>query len=238
METITESEGAAGALIAASRILTRAGLIEGFGHVSIRMGRDKCLITPQKPPILATPDECCVLRLDGTKLGGTGDPPAEVALHLAIFEKRPEVQAISRTHPSAVLAYSSLGRPLPVVHGFGAFVGVLPVHADHLLTTTMAQAHQVVGDLGEHGVILRGNGLVTTGSTVAQAVVRSFWAAETARLVLDACAAGSPVTYTEQQIIERDDPTYSNADRTGGWEQPHSPFERAWQYYNWRYGDD
>lgn len=224
-------------LITASRILTRAGLIEGFGHVSVRLDHDTCLITPQKPPILATPAECCVLRLDGTKLGGTGDPPAEAALHLAIFEQRPDVKAISRTHPPAVLAYSALGKSLPVVHGFGAFAGVLPLHADHLLTTTKEQAHRVAADLGAHGVILRGNGLVTTGSTVPHAVVRSFWAAEAARIVLDAAAAGPVAPYTEREIVERDDPTYSQADRTGGWAQPHSPFDRAWQYYNWRYGD-
>lgn len=230
-------QSAARDLLTAGGILTRAGLIEGFGHLSARLDDETCLITPQKPPILATAAECCVLRLDGTKLDGAGDPPAEVALHLAIYAARPEVRAISRTHPPAVLAYSTLGKTLPVVHGLGAFVGVLPLHPDHLLTATIKQARRVVADLGEHGVVLRGNGLVTTGSTLVEAVVRSFWAADAARFALDASAVASPVTYTADEVRERDDPSYTRADHTGGWERSHSPFDRAWQYYRWRYGD-
>ncbi|MEO3826409.1 class II aldolase/adducin family protein [Actinomadura sp. B10D3] len=226
---------AAAELVAAGRVLTHAGLIEGFGHLSVRLDDDTCLITPQKPPVLATADECCVLRLDGTKLDGTGDPPAEAVLHLAAYAARREVRAISRTHPPSILAFSTLGRTLPVLHGLGAFVGDLPLHTDHLLTTTTAQAERVVTDLGAHGVILRGNGLVTLGSTLAEAVVRSFWAAEAARFYLDAAAAALPTAYTPEQVQERDDPAYRRADRTGGWKQPHSPFDRAWDYYRWRY---
>lgn len=227
---------AAAELVTAGRVVTGGGLVEGFGHVSVRLDRERFLITPQQPPGLTAPDDCCVIGPDGAKLAGAGDPPAEVALHRAIYEARPGVGAVSRTHPPTVLAFSALLRPLPVVHGLGAFVGELPVHPDHLLTVTIEQARRVVADLGRHGVILRGNGLVTTGSTVPHAVVRSFWASDAARFFLDASAVASPHTYTAAQVAQRDDPTYADAEGAQRWVQPHSPFDRAWQYYTWRYG--
>lgn len=119
------------------------GLVEGFGHVSARLDEDTCVVTPQKAPALSTAEECCVVRLDGSKIAGDGDPPAEVVLHLAIYAARPEVRAISRTHPPSILAFGALGTALPVVHQLGAFVGVLPLHPDHLLTTTVGQAKEV-----------------------------------------------------------------------------------------------
>lgn len=227
----------AAGLARAGRLATRAGLVEGFGHLSVRLPSGTILVTPQKALALGRPEECCELAVDGSRVGGEGDPPAEVALHLAIYAARPEIAAVARTHPPSILAFSSLGRTLPVVHGLGAFVGILPVHDDHLLCTTAEQGRDVAAGMGSGGVILRGNGLVTVGSTLPEAMVRAFWAQEAAHFYLWAASAGEPRAYTAEQVEARDDPSYRHADRTGGWHRPHSPFQRAWEYYQWRYGD-
>ena len=106
-----------------ARALARLGFVHAFGHVSAR-AEGRVLLTPTAPPLggLAAGD---VLELDreGWVLRGVeGNRPLEAALHLAVYEARPEVGAICRVQAPAIAAHATLGAGPPLLHGFGGMV--------------------------------------------------------------------------------------------------------------------
>src|SRR6478672_10969311 len=111
-------------VLTACRVLTHFRIAEGFGHVSVRVtGSDRILFTPRRALGLVTESELVELTLDGTQVAGDGRPAVEIAMHLAIYRRRPDINAIARGHPRYVAAYACSAEPLNVAHGFGANLG-------------------------------------------------------------------------------------------------------------------
>jgi len=210
-------------VLTACRVLTHFRIVEGFGHVSARIpGTDRILFTPRRALGLVTEHELIELDLDGRKHAGAGAPALEVAMHLAVFRRRPDVAAIARGHPRHVAAYACAAEPLKVAHGFGANLGaVVPVFAQPFLAVDHAMGEGVAAALGDGAaVILQGNGMLAVGRSVAHACVQALFLEETAELQLKALAAGlAPRFYTPEGARRR----HEN-------DAVHEPI-RAWEYY-------
>src|SRR5262245_18550479 len=100
-------------VLTACRVLTYFRLAEGFRHVSARVpGADRILITPRRALALGTVPELVELDPDGRQLAGEGKPPLEVAMHLAVYRRRPDIKAMARGHPRHVAAFACSGEPL------------------------------------------------------------------------------------------------------------------------------
>jgi HCOMODA/2-hydroxy-3-carboxy-muconic semialdehyde decarboxylase len=181
-------------LAQAGRALGSAGLVTAFGHVSVRIAPERLLITPPRP--LATLDETGSgfreLPLAAGEL--PPDTPREAWMHVAIAKARPEVGAVCRAQPPSTSAVSAVGIPLVPLHGQGALLGPeVPVFPDSRLVRDSARAARLADTLGPAAAcVLRGNGAITVGATVAEAVARMWILEESARLALAAAAAGTP----------------------------------------------
>jgi ribulose-5-phosphate 4-epimerase/fuculose-1-phosphate aldolase len=209
-------------VLAGCRVLTYFRMVEGFGHVSARAGADRILITPRRALGLVTEAELVELDLSGKQVAGEGRPPLEWSMHLAVYRRRPEINAIARCHPRHVAAYACAGAPLKVAHGFGANLGAeVPVFGQPYLITDGELADGVAAALaGGEAVILQGNGMLAVGQTVPHACVQALFLEETAELQLLAQGAGiTPKFYTAQ-----------GAARRHGDDRVHEPV-RAWEYY-------
>ncbi len=210
-------------VLSACRVLTHFRIVEGFGHVSARVpGTDRVLITPRRA--LALVREAELVELDGTgnKVAGEGSPPLEVAMHLAVYRRRPDAMAIARGHPRHVAAFACAGAPLEVAHGFGANLGhVVRVSTQPFLAASAALGEEVADALGDaEAVILRANGMLAVGQSVPHACVQALFLEETAQIQLLAAAAGlSPHAYSEADAVRRH-----------GDDRVHEPL-RAWEYY-------
>lgn len=210
-------------VLTACRVLTHFRIVEGFGHVSARIpGTDRILFTPRRALGLVTDADLLELDLDGRKNAGAGAPALEVAMHLAVFRRRPDVMAIARGHPRHVAAYACAAEPLKVAHGFGANLGtVVPVYKRPFLVVSREMG-EAVADLlgGGEAVILQGNGMLAVGQSVAHACVQALFLEETAELQLMSLGAGfTPRFYTPE-----------DAARRHGDDRVHEPI-RAWEYY-------
>jgi ribulose-5-phosphate 4-epimerase/fuculose-1-phosphate aldolase len=210
-------------VLTACRVLTHFRIVEGFGHISARIpGTDRVLFTPRRALGLVTMDELIELDLDGRKHAGAGRPALEVAMHLAVFRRRPDVAAIARGHPRHVAAYACAAEPLRVAHGFGANLGAtVPVFRQPFLVASREMGEAVANVLGDGtAVILQGNGMLAVGQSVAHACVQALFLEETAELQLMAQGAGfTPRFYTPE-----------GAARRHGDDSAHEPI-RAWEYY-------
>jgi ribulose-5-phosphate 4-epimerase/fuculose-1-phosphate aldolase len=210
-------------VLAACRVLTHFKIAEGFGHVSVRVpGTDRFLITPRRALGLVTEAELVELDPSGRQLAGEGHPPLEVAMHVAVYRRRPEIMAMARGHPRHVGAYACAGQPLRIAHGFGANLGpTVPVVGQPYLVASTEMGEVIADALGEaEAVILQSNGMLAAGQSVPHACVQALFLEETAEVQLMAEAAGfTPRFYTPE-----------TAARRHGDDRVHEPL-RAWEYY-------
>lgn len=211
-------------VLTACRVLTRFGIAEGFGHVSARIpDAGRVLITPRKALGLVSRDsELVELDMDGRQVAGSGSPPLEVPMHLAVYRRRPDVMAAARGHPRHVAAFACAGEPLKVAHGFGANLGaVVNVFEQPFLVASAEMGDGVAAALGSsQAVILQSNGMLAVGQSVPHACVQALFLEETAAAQLLARGAGlTPRPYSPE-----------GAARRHGDDRVHEPI-RAWEYY-------
>ena len=210
-------------IITGCAILDKEGLVKGFGHVSSRIPGDegKIFITPRKAlRLVETPDDIALVDFAGHGVEGRAGPPLEYHMHLAIYKKRPEVKAICRVHSPYTYIFGILERPVRATHGWSAMLGEsVAVYSNLNLITTPELGKEVVEALGENmALILRGNGSITVGGSIREAVVKSLFLEESAQLLYRALQLGDPVYVTGKDQEER-----AVADE--------QEYIRAWNYY-------
>ena len=170
-------QGAAG-VAEVARIVSRAGLVEAFGHVSARSG-DRFLITPTRPLGGTTESDVLEIDAEGRPVGEAEDVPLEAALHAAVYAAREDVGAIVRTHSPAAVAAGASGEVPPLVHGLGGLAGEVAICDRIDLVSDAGAGEQVAGALGPaSNLLLRGNGSFSVGTDLAEAAVKALYLEE------------------------------------------------------------
>lgn len=204
----------------AARALSRAGLVNAYGHCSARLDARSFVVCAPVPMGLIAPGE------PGTLVPVEGPLPegvlGEVRIHQAIYRRRAAVGGIVRCLPPKVLSLSTLRRTPQARHGFGSyFAPQPPLWDDPQLIRSTEQAEGVAATLGEsRGVVMRGNGAVTAGATLEEAVVLAWYLEDAARVELDVLAAGRSA---EEALLSADE-ARQRAVGAG------RIFERMWDY--------
>ncbi len=212
-------------VIAVCTILDAKGLVEGYGHVSVRIpGGDLILVTPRGGLGFVRSSDLLIVDMKGKLVRGRGTPPLELPMHTSVYRRRPEVGALCRTHSPMAVAWSTLGRGLPATHGFGSFLGHdVPVYLKPDLITTEALGTELAEILGaREAVLMRGNGTLVVGRTVAEACVKALFLEESARIQCLVAGAGQPLAMSGAEIRRRADVPYDH-------------YGRAWNYYRAKY---
>jgi L-fuculose-phosphate aldolase len=210
-------------LIEAARILSREELVRGFGHVSARIpGARRFLLTPRVSLALVKPKQLLVMDFDGRVVDGDATPPFEAPLRAAIFARKPEVQSATRIHARKANYFSVTDRRLMPVHNHGSFfAGGVPVFEPTPLISTMELGAQVADALGENpAILLRGNGQVTVGRSIPEAVVMAIYLEEAADMLYGALQVGEPIFLRDEESGRGKKETLPPVD-----------LRRAWNYY-------
>jgi ribulose-5-phosphate 4-epimerase/fuculose-1-phosphate aldolase len=193
-------------LVYANRILYDQGVLDGFGHVSMRDPRsaDHFLLSRSMAPALVTAADILAYDRDGAPINA-GDRRVylERFIHAAIYRARPDVLAIVHSHSPSVIPFAVTPAPLRPLYHMSAFLGAgAPVFdiGDVAGATDMLISDNRLGDalaktLGDQTVVLlRGHGAVNVGASVQQAVFRAVYTETNARMQAEAMQLG-PVTY-------------------------------------------
>jgi HCOMODA/2-hydroxy-3-carboxy-muconic semialdehyde decarboxylase len=180
-------------LAEAGHVLDRAGLVTAFGHVSCRLGPDRVLITPPEP-LGGLTGAHAFTELDLTDAELPPGVPREAWIHAAIAKRRPDVGAICRAQPPVATALAAAGVPIEPLHGQGAFLGPrIPVFDDAVLVRDRDRAEALADHLGDApALVMRGNGAVTVGADIGEAVARMWVLEASAQMNSVAAAAGTP----------------------------------------------
>jgi L-ribulose-5-phosphate 4-epimerase len=98
--------------------LTRKGyLMATGGNLSIRVaGQNVFAITPSNYDYLKMlPEDICVLDFELKMLEGNRKPSVETAMHGAIYQVRPDVNAIVHTHQAYASTLALINAPIPAL---------------------------------------------------------------------------------------------------------------------------
>jgi HCOMODA/2-hydroxy-3-carboxy-muconic semialdehyde decarboxylase len=174
----------------ASRAMARAGLVHAYGHCSQRLDADHFIVSPAKPLGMVTPEDAVVI----VPTQGALPPGAlpEVLVHQYIYRQRSDVRGIARFQSPSLTALSTLGLTPEARHGFGAyFAPRTPLHSDPRLVRDAASAAALVEELGPaRAIVMRGNGAVSVGATLEEAVVMAWYLEDSARVELTVLGTG------------------------------------------------
>ena len=83
------------------------------GNISARLPDGTIMCTPTRcNKGFARADDMIVIDAKGNKLRGSRKPSSEMAMHLLIYDLRPDIQAVVHAHPAHATAYAAAGIPL------------------------------------------------------------------------------------------------------------------------------
>lgn len=194
-------------LVTANRILAERGIIDAYGHVSIRHpgNPNRYLMARAVAPALVTADDVMEFDLDSNPVDQRGRPMfVERFIHGEVYKARPDVNGVVHTHSMGVIPFSVTQTPLkPVIHTAGfLYVGV-PVWeirdaggVTDMLVSNPKLGQALAATLGDKPVaLMRGHGDVVVGPDVRVAVARAVYTDENARMQAVALSLGGPVNY-------------------------------------------
>jgi L-ribulose-5-phosphate 4-epimerase len=210
-------------VVQACRILSQEGLVQGFGHLSARIPEsDLFLLTPRVGLALIKEKDLLTLNIGGKIVEGKSTPPFEAPLHTAIFNKRPDVQAIARIHARRASYFAVTERRIEPVHNHGSFFqGGVPVFSKTDLISTRKLGDEVTNALGNKpAVLLRGNGQVTVGRSIPEAVMMAIYLEEAADMLYGALQIGRPIFLSGEESGKGQKETLPRVD-----------LERAWNFF-------
>jgi L-fuculose-phosphate aldolase len=191
-------EAARRSIVDAMRALDRLGLNRGStGNASLRwprQGRPGMLITPTGADAERLgPGDLCWMGDDGA-LEGPWAPSSEWALHRSAYAARDGRAAVLHTHAEHATALACLGRPMPAFHYMvavagGADVPLVPYHTFGTQALADAVGRAMVD---RDACLLAQHGLLTAGSTLAQALKVMREIESLCKTYLLALAVGQP----------------------------------------------
>ncbi len=182
-------------LVVANHILVNQGVLDGFGHISVRdpANPQRFFIARSMAPALVQADDILVCDLDSNVIDERGRKTyLERFIHGEIFKLRPDVNAVIHSHSPSVIPFGVTGARLrPICHMSGFLGASTPVYeirhsageSSDLLVRNHALGKALAEVLGDHPVaLMRGHGSVAVGSSIKQVVYRAIYTENNARL--------------------------------------------------------
>jgi ribulose-5-phosphate 4-epimerase/fuculose-1-phosphate aldolase len=211
-------------LVTANRILYDQGVVDGYGHVSVRHPTDPnhFLISRWLAPDMVTEGD--ILELDFDCKPVTGEKVhlySEVFIHGEVYRARPDVKSIVHTHAPAVILMGISGEPLMPMYQMTGYMGSgVPVFdirnaigMTNMLVSDPTRGKALVKTLADNpAVLMRGHGGVVTGNSLYQVVGRSVYMKVNAELQIQ--VLGKKVTFLAPEEAK----LTSNADYPKDWE--------------------
>jgi HCOMODA/2-hydroxy-3-carboxy-muconic semialdehyde decarboxylase len=198
-------------LVAANRILYRQGVVDGFGHISVRhpQHKDRFLMSASLAPGRVTKDDIMEFDLDAKPLDQRGRSIySERFIHAEIYRARADVNAVLHSHSPTVVPFSVSQIPLrPILNSASFLAPDVPVFemrrvagSRSLLVTDSTLGKALAETLSNRPVaLMRGHGNVVVGPSVRRVVARAIYTEVNARLLWQAITLGGPLVYIDAE---------------------------------------
>lgn len=183
------------------KVLQHQRVIDGYGHVTARIGDGRILSTPHMPPGKVALRDLIIIDADGRKLEGAGEPNGETAMHTSIYQARPDVQCILHYHPDEVIAVAATGESIKVLSNSGVhFYRGTPIYDSPLLIRNAELGAKVAAVLGDRSaVLLRGHGGTVVASNLDSLLRLGLDLVRAAKLQILAAPLGNLKTHSQEE---------------------------------------
>jgi len=227
-------------LVAANRILANEGVVDAFGHVSVRDPRnaERFWLSRSRSPALVELDDLMEFSLDGAAIDARGRTPyGERMIHAAVYAARPDVHSVVHNHSYGVLPFTITDEPLrPVVHTASVIGAVVPVWdirtrfgGTDMLVRSIEQGRDFAATLADNTcALIRGHGAVVVGASIERAVLTAIYLQVNAGVLLQALQLGGEPEALSAEEIERSSETQFSP----------LALDRSWEYFCQRAGVD
>src|SRR5712691_6742710 len=174
-------------LVTANRILAREGVVDSFGHVSVRHPENpqRYLLSRARAPDCIEVGDIMEFTLDGTPVDARDRKPyLERYIHGAIYEARPEIQSVVHNHSPSVIPFSITKQKLkPIMHMCANIGHDIPVWDSHdkfgdtdLLVSSMEMGRDLAKSLGDRRTgLMRGHGAVVAAPDLRLCIYSSVY---------------------------------------------------------------
>jgi ribulose-5-phosphate 4-epimerase/fuculose-1-phosphate aldolase len=181
-------------LAAASRILFAQGVVDGYGHVSMRhpQAPERFLMSRALAPALVTPADIIEYDLDSNPCNADGrNSFFERFIHGEVYKARPDVMSVVHSHSPSIIPFGLVDVPMRAMFHNAAFIAAgVPVFdirdkfgATNMLCGDTPKAAALAAALDDKNIVLmRAHGVVACGSTLQLAVFRAVYTEINARI--------------------------------------------------------
>jgi HCOMODA/2-hydroxy-3-carboxy-muconic semialdehyde decarboxylase len=232
---VSKSADARQDLALANNIVANEGVLDAFGHVSMRHpdNPNRYLLSCSRAPELVTASDLIEYDLDSRPLREPGvSQYSERVIHGEIYKARPDVMAVCHHHAPAFMPLLATRTDYRPLYALACVAGDRPPFWDQrdefgdtdLLVVTPAQGGSLARALGQHWMVLMNrHGVTVAGESVRDCVFRAVTSARNADVQVRAMALGTLEEFSPGEI-ERCSRISS---RTTG-------LDRAWEYWSMR----
>jgi ribulose-5-phosphate 4-epimerase/fuculose-1-phosphate aldolase len=221
-------------LVAANHILATEGIVDGYGHVSVRSPRNKerFFLSRSLAPESVTAADILEHGIDGEAIDAKGKTSyKERFIHSEIYRARPDVNAVVHCHAPSLIPFGVTKVPLrPMYHQSAFLAAGVPVFEireaggmTNMLVETAALGRALAKTLADKpAALMRGHGAVVVADTIPNVVGRSIYLEINARVQAQAIALGGPITYIDPEEAKK----YAASDN----------YSRAWELWKKKAG--
>jgi len=184
-------------LVTANRILANEGVVDGYGHVSVRnpANASRYFLARAGAPALVTAADIVEYDLDSNPASGSGAGYMERFIHGEIYKARPDVTAVVHCHCLDVIPFAAANVPLKPMYHMGYFivegVPVFDIRSvagmTDMLVSTPKLGQSLAQVLGRRSAaLMRGHGAVVVADSLHVVVAKAYYLNVNARLQLQA----------------------------------------------------
>jgi HCOMODA/2-hydroxy-3-carboxy-muconic semialdehyde decarboxylase len=211
-------------LVIANHILANEGVLDGYGHVSVRspQNRDRYFLARAGAPALVTAADIIEYDLDSKPIvDATAAGYQERFIHGEIYRARPDVTAVIHCHCPEVIPFANTGVALKPMYHMGYFIGEgVPIFNNRtgfgitdMLISTPPLGKALATTLGKSSAaLLRGHGAVVTATSLHLVVGKAYYLNLNARLQYQAMQlGGGKVTYLDPEEARKAEQNYERS---------------------------
>lgn len=215
-------------LITANHILFDQGVLDAFGHISVRSIRNPnhFFLSRSRPPGLVTRADILEFDLDSNPVEAHGESLYnERFIHGEVYRARPDVQSVVHDHSTAVLPFSVTKTPLQPVTVMAGFLAQsvpifeirdVPGNDGGMLVQNSVLGAALAKTLGNSSVaLMRGHGMIAVGSSVRSVVYRAVYTQVNAQVETEALKLG-PVVFLNTAESAKMEAIVAEGDRRPG----------------------
>jgi len=204
-------------LVAANRILAEHGVIDAYGHVSLRSpdNPQRFFLARAIAPETVQIEDILEYDLDARPVEAKGDSVSERFIHSEIYRARPDVMSVVHNHSPSVVPFSVTGVKMRALFHMASFIGDgLPnfeirkvKKGSDLLVRSPELGKALAKTLGKAPAsLMRGHGSVTVGENIQRSVGRSVYLEMSAIMQMQSLMLSKKITWFDAAEVKASAP--------------------------------